>query len=131
MSASEGNKDKSMGIPDYEYTPNFRNALDHGSSSACFNVESLSQHFRTVPDHAIRRGVAAGRPRCLAALLSSNDKELRLVPIERGKVVSGERSAARALHHERLLVAGLQADGPDIGDEGIRTRRDRMLADFP
>ena len=29
-----------------------------------------------------------------------------------------------------MLVAGLQADGPDIGDECIRARRDRILADF-
>ena len=35
------------------------------------------------------------------------------------------------MHREELLVAGLQADGPDIGDERIRTRRDGMLADFP
>jgi hypothetical protein len=42
MSGSEGNKDKSMGIPDYEYTPNFRNALDHGYRARA----SMSKVFR-------------------------------------------------------------------------------------
>src|SRR6266545_1556021 len=106
-----------------KYTPDLR------SSRACFNIERLSQHFRPVPRHTVGRNVAAGRPRGLGALLSGDDEILRLVPVERGKAVGRDGSAAGALHREKLLVAGLQADGPDIGDQRLRTRCDGMLAD--
>jgi len=56
MSASEGNKDKSMGIPDYEYTPNFVTL----STTAHRARASMSKVFRsTSAPSLITRYVAA------------------------------------------------------------------------
>src|SRR6185369_5128839 len=108
----------------------WREPPDQRSSRACFNLECLAQHFLTIPRHTVGRRVAAGGPCGPGALLAGDDEKLRLVAVERGKVVGRDGSAARALHREPLLVAGLQADGPDIGDECVRTRCNGMLADF-
>src|SRR5215207_8906472 len=100
MSASEAISTIPWAFRIDESAPKFRNALNHGSLRTRVNVERLSQHFRPVSGHTVGRRVAAGRPRDLGAPLSGDDKELRLVPIERRKAVGGDGSATGALHRE-------------------------------
>src|SRR6185436_333926 len=131
MSASERNEGRSTSVPDLKYTLSLGSALDHRSPCACFNLKRLSEHLRAVPHHPVGRDVAPRRPRRRRALPAGDDEQLRLVAVERGNAAGREGNAAGALHGERWLVASLQADGPDIGDECIRSLCDGMLADFP